>query len=302
MDIRIPRYTLLNNRFVLNRRMGRGAFSQIYTAFDIRHDKEVVLLKFIIGDGGDPAYNNEVAFLNACQGTQGYPTRGFPYKIANFAFVLHQAIYRCIALTYEGFALNKIEREKGLLQPSNVLKIGYRMYLLFDHMHEMGFVHRDFHAGNVTIDNNWRGEMQVSLIDFGSSRRSMPPPPCQPNDAWTSSLSCSLGHVHTHHDDLISMVFTLMDSMNVRPFTNRQTVVADKRAFHADPMAHFPIQNTEWLGEFYMHIEGRRGQEIERDQILDIFRKAMKNDPEDTFINPADPITFSYTDGLFLVD
>ncbi|KAF1746442.1 hypothetical protein GCK72_022898 [Caenorhabditis remanei] len=279
---------VIRDRFVLNKCIGQGAFGQVFSAYDMETGNHAIVMKFTLDA---ESFNNENNFLDACHGT-----RGFPKKVSDFNFILRDQTCYSIVQSYEGFSFNKVFAMPNVLQqPSNVLKIGYRLFLLLEKMHQMGFVHRDVHASNITVDNNWEGELEISLIDFGRTRPSIPPPESVDERGRHLSLNVLLGERYEPHDDLISMVFSLMTFFRIRTFTDEE-LVAQKQAFHEDPMSYFPTEDTQWVGRLYLYINSQRNQPYDREGIVDIFRSAIDG------VKPTDPISFRYFDRLFWID
>ena len=146
--------TAAQARFTFGELIGRGAFGEVYRAWDARLQRDVA--------------------VNSCDVT-GHSRRQFE-EARRLARVHHPSVVTihdvyeadgCTGICMElirGRTLDAIMRESGNFTPDAVAQIGVQLCRALAAIHQAGLIHRDVKAHNVMIDEHGR----VVLMDFGA--------------------------------------------------------------------------------------------------------------------------------------
>eukprot|EP01064_Diplonema_japonicum_P003543 TRINITY_DN12279_c0_g1_i1.p1 TRINITY_DN12279_c0_g1~~TRINITY_DN12279_c0_g1_i1.p1 ORF type:complete len:335 (+),score=38.43 TRINITY_DN12279_c0_g1_i1:82-1086(+) len=149
-------------RFELVAKIGAGAFGQVYEAFDRLLQKSVAL-KVEKADSTRSQLKVEVSvYKRIDERWPGLPKIFYSESHGNFNVLAIELLGPNLEelLTYCGrcFTLN------------TVLMIGEQIFRVLQHLHSVGYVHRDLKPPNFTMGLGERGN-HVYLIDFGLSKR-----------------------------------------------------------------------------------------------------------------------------------
>jgi len=149
----------VDDRYIIQRLLGRGGSGETYRALD-GESGQVVVLKI-----AHPAVMGDLAAYNRYQreidiggrldhpGIQRVLVRGgHPYMVLEYI---------------EGESLRAYAREGGVLAVDEILRIGSQLADVLGYVHERGIVHRDLKPENILITPH--GE--VKLADFGIALR-----------------------------------------------------------------------------------------------------------------------------------
>ncbi len=75
----------------------------------------------------------------------------------------------------DGFALDKLIRDRAPLSPAEVLQILSEVFSALDAAHGAGVIHRDLKPSNIFLVKQPDGSRYVKILDFGLATRSAPP-------------------------------------------------------------------------------------------------------------------------------
>lgn len=151
---------------IVDRRLGSGATSSVYAAYDDAAGEWRALKVFAPTPGMDPELLAEASarFVTETRLAQGLRHPGIARLIragrqAGLDWLLMELL--------PGTDLRRYTAPSRLLPEAVVLDIGARLAAALAHAHAAGIVHRDLKPANVMID--WRSD-RVVLTDFGLAR------------------------------------------------------------------------------------------------------------------------------------
>jgi serine/threonine protein kinase len=178
----LPTSYLLQNRYLISRKIGQGGFGITYLALDTELNKKVCIKELYI-DGVNIRQGDSVTLTES--------KRDFPWtyfidnfkkeaqKIAEFRhpnIVSVSSVFEANGTAYyvmefiEGETLKARIQQMGRAFTAEELKpIINQLFDAVDELHNKGLLHRDLKPDNIMIDkNDW-----IILIDFGSARENM---------------------------------------------------------------------------------------------------------------------------------
>ncbi len=177
---------VLEGRWRVRRRVGKGTFSEIYEASDLHRSRDAdgrhphVAMK-VAREGSQKRsmllHEQEVLQdLQGCSAVARYVGMGTE---RSYHFLIMQLLGENMS------NMRRLTREKRLTLRTTVL-IGVQMVEAIQHMHELGYVHRDIKPSNCCV--GLRDARFCYLLDFGLVRRlpsprlppRLPPPPRPP--------------------------------------------------------------------------------------------------------------------------
>ena len=152
---------LVNNRYEVERSVGRGGMAEVFLARDILLDRPVVLKVLFPEFATDPSFVERFR-----REAQSAANLSHPNIVAVYDWGTLNNTY-FIAMEYvPGKTLADLLKEKGSLGTSHVSDIAIEVASALGFAHENGVVHRDIKPGNILISNTG----QVKVADFGIAR------------------------------------------------------------------------------------------------------------------------------------
>ncbi|PIC16158.1 hypothetical protein B9Z55_022857 [Caenorhabditis nigoni] len=283
--------------FVLNRYrptgefQGAGVQGRVVAVADILNNRDGLVMKRALRAED---YHRELAVLQAMN-----HQAGFPNLHDFFTTPAHLGEVQYFLVTdYEGETLYDVSgRTKGGISYFNLMRITYKLLCILESLHMRGFCHRDVHARNVVIRQEYDGLVRIKLIDFGMSLPLTPPPaPKTDLTSWHASLEVCRGEAYTRFDDLISAILVAMWTIRLDPFGNdKNEYQARKVAFDANPLVWF-TKELKWIGKLYNSIQLQRSSGYSHTDMFDNFHKW---DPE---FDPTSPITHSVIENQLRIE
>lgn len=143
----------------LTDRIGRGGFSSVYRAKDLRHDRDVAIKVLNLDQAGAPTRE---AFERECQ------TMGRLSQHPNIVTVFDSGFAKTgepfiVMPLYSGGTCADLVARQGPMTPSDALTAGVEIASALTSAHRAGVIHRDIKPDNLFIDNYSRRV----LGDFG---------------------------------------------------------------------------------------------------------------------------------------
>ncbi|CAO4383649.1 unnamed protein product [Caenorhabditis nigoni] len=282
--------------FVLNRYrptgefQGAGVQGRVVAVADILNNRDGLVMKRALRADD---YHRELAVLQAMRHRAGFPNlHDFFSTPAHLGEVQY-----FLVMDYEGECLGDVARRtNGGISNSNLMRIAYKLFWTLDSLHMHGFCHRDVHARNVVIRQEYDGLVRIKLIDFGMSLPLTPPPvPDRNMTSWHASLKVCQHEAYTRFDDLTSAIFVAMWTIRLNPFGEEHEYLAKKTIFHQDPFVYFN-NNLKWLALLYTEVNHQRSAGYSHQDLFDIF---FKFNPD---FDPTSPITHVVTENQLTID
>ena len=152
---------LVNDRYRVERSIGRGGMAEVFLAHDLLLDRPVALKVLF------PEYAIDPTFVERFRReAQSAAALTHPNIVAVYDWGKVNATY-FIAMEYvEGETLATILKERGRLSPIHTCDVIAEVASALSFAHENGVVHRDIKPGNILIGTSG----QVKVADFGIAR------------------------------------------------------------------------------------------------------------------------------------
>ncbi|PIC16171.1 hypothetical protein B9Z55_022865 [Caenorhabditis nigoni] len=271
--------------FVLNRYrptgefQGAGVQGRVVAVADILNNRDGLVMKRALRADD---YHRELAVLQAMRHRAGFPNlHDFFSTPAHLGEVQY-----FLVMDYEGECLGDVARRtNGGISNSNLMRIAYKLFWTLDSLHMHGFCHRDVHARNVVIRQEFDGLVRIKLIDFGMSLPLDPSPmPDRNLTSWHASLEVCRGDAYSRFDDLTSALFVAIWCIRLNPFGEEHEYLAKKITFDANPLVWF-TKELEWIGKLYSSIQLQRSSGYSHTDMFDNFYTW------DPAFDPTSPIT-----------
>lgn len=161
--------SLLKDRYLIEREIGRGGLGAVYLARDKQLVNRAVVIKVLIAEHGDERYG-------------AWFQKKFKQEMEALARINHPGVVGVLdtgempdgkpflAMQYvDGRTLRSVMITAGM-DFERVANIARQMGQALTAAHEKGVYHRDLKPENIMLEDLGRGQEQVKLIDFGVAR------------------------------------------------------------------------------------------------------------------------------------
>jgi casein kinase 1 len=148
---------IINNRFVLGKKLGKGAFGSVYIAFDKELNIKVAL-KMERKDLERTTLSHEYKIYSQLEGQT---------RVPNAIWYGESGQFNVLAMDYLGKSLDQISSTKGVPMKT-VLMLGIQAIEILEFIHKKGILHRDIKPANFALDK--KGKF-LYLMDFGLAKR-----------------------------------------------------------------------------------------------------------------------------------
>jgi len=201
---------VLDDKYLIERELGRGGMGAVYKAIHVGTDRpvavKVIVPQFMASDEFIERFRREAK----AAGRLRHPN---VVDVTDFGFALvgsHRIAY--LVMEYlDGCTLSDILAEESMLPIPWVADILDQVCSAVDEAHKIGIVHRDLKPDNIWLEPNRRGSYTVKVLDFGlakiertlaSTEQQSPGVPLQPSDhASTQAQSPRVQMTPAHKTD-----------------------------------------------------------------------------------------------------
>lgn len=153
--------TIINDRYEIGRRIGRGGMAEIFQARDILLDRSVAIKVLFPEFATDPAFVERFRREAQAAGGLNHPNIVGVYDWGR----VNNTYY--IAMEYvDGRTLADILKQSGTLTPLQVCDVISEVAAALGSAHQNGVIHRDVKPGNILVSATG----QVKVADFGIAR------------------------------------------------------------------------------------------------------------------------------------
>eukprot|EP00292_Cryptomonas_paramecium_P008477 CAMPEP_0113708036 /NCGR_PEP_ID=MMETSP0038_2-20120614/28745_1 /TAXON_ID=2898 /ORGANISM="Cryptomonas paramecium" /LENGTH=275 /DNA_ID=CAMNT_0000633671 /DNA_START=175 /DNA_END=998 /DNA_ORIENTATION=- /assembly_acc=CAM_ASM_000170 len=204
--------TVLKGRWRLTKKVGQGAFGEIYSAVDVTNE-DPVAVKLERWDNKKAVLKMEVAVLKKLQHCQ-YACR--------YVHCGHYEDHNYLVMELLGENLSELRRRcpGGRFSVATTVRLGVQMVRAVEAIHELGYLHRDVKPSNFAMGVGPGREEQCVIIDFGLTRKyRLPSGEVRPprdiagfrGTARYASINSHLSKELSRRDDLWSVFYVLIE-------------------------------------------------------------------------------------------
>jgi tau tubulin kinase len=212
----IPTNSLIKGKYKLVKKIGQGAFGEIYSGKAIgTTGNELVAIKFEKVDVKKQVLKLEVAILRKLQESCAY--------VARFITCGRINDYNYMVMELLGENISELRRRQplGKFTMPTTLRLGIQMITILESIHDMGYVHRDVKPSNFVLGLGSK-KSNIYVIDFGLARRFVGPDgdvrPARDQTGFRgtaryASINSHLCRDLGRRDDLWSVFYILIESV-----------------------------------------------------------------------------------------
>ena len=156
-----PNRTIVNDRYEIGKRIGRGGMAEIFQARDILLDRPVAMKVLFPEFATDPAFVERFRREAQAAANLNHPNIVAVYdwgKINNTYYIAMEYV--------NGRTLADILKQSGTLTPMQVCDVMSEVASALISAHHNGVIHRDIKPGNILVSTTG----QVKVADFGIAR------------------------------------------------------------------------------------------------------------------------------------
>lgn len=229
---------LLDGRYVLGERVGRGGTGAVRRAHDRVLQREVAVKLLHPVHRDDAQHRARLREEARLAGALQHPgiARVFDYGEAGPGGRRPYIVMELV----EGTPLSRVLAERGTLSPEETLGLLGQAAVALHVAHRAGIVHRDLKPGNMIVTESGR----LALVDFGIARSSegqdLTAPGTVVGTADYISPEQARGHAAEPRSDLYSLGMVAYECLTGRRPFRRDTVVATALAHLREPLPPLP--------------------------------------------------------------
>jgi eukaryotic-like serine/threonine-protein kinase len=155
------RHAIINDRYELTRRIGRGGMADVFLGRDRLLDRQVAIKVLFPEFATDPNFVERFR-----REAQAAANLSHPNIVNVYDWGRHSGTYYICMEYVEGRTLAEILRTNGHVTSKQAAEIASEVAAALGFAHEAGLVHRDIKPANILIGSNG----QVKVADFGIAR------------------------------------------------------------------------------------------------------------------------------------
>jgi len=168
----LPGPQVIADRYLLERRLGRGAMGQVYLAKDTKFATKKLAVKTVRQDilSSDDLQEGE-AIARFEREAQAAASIQHPNTVSVTDFgESEDGIFYLVMEYVEGETLHKLLRREGTLPVQRAVNLLRQIADGVDAAHELGILHRDLKPANIFIMHKGKGDGFIKVGDFGLAK------------------------------------------------------------------------------------------------------------------------------------
>lgn len=168
----MPGTQLLADRYLLTKRLGKGAMGQVYLANDNKFSLRRVAVKTVRQDilNSDDLHEGE-AIARFEREAQAAASIQHPNTVSVTDFgESDDGVFYLVMEYVEGETLHRLLRREGTLSVKRTVRLLRQIADGVDAAHEIGILHRDLKPANIFIMQKGKGDGFVKVGDFGLAK------------------------------------------------------------------------------------------------------------------------------------
>ena len=225
---------IINDRYEIGRRVGRGGMAEIFQARDILLDRSVAIKVLFAEFAVDPAFVER--FRREAQSAAGL---NHPNIVGVYDWGRVNNTYYIAMEFVDGRTLADIIRQSNTFTPVQVCDVISEVALALDSAHQNGVIHRDVKPGNILISTTG----QVKVADFGIARalgagieQNLTQTGAVMGTATYFSPEQAQGAPTDQRSDIYSLGIVMYEMLaGTVPFTGENAVAIAYKQVHEDP-------------------------------------------------------------------
>src|SRR5215469_15668688 len=160
---------VLDDKYLIERELGRGGMGAVYKAIHVGTDRpvavKVIVPQFMASDEFIERFRREAKAAGRLRHPNVVDVTDF-----GFASVGSKRIAYLVMEYLDGCTLSDILAEESMLPIPWVADILEQTCSAVDEAHKLGIVHRDLKPDNIWLEPNRRGGYTVKVLDFGLAK------------------------------------------------------------------------------------------------------------------------------------
>jgi eukaryotic-like serine/threonine-protein kinase len=264
--------TVLNQRYELQRRVGRGGMADVFLARDQLLDRPVALKVLFPEFAQDPAFVERFR-----REAQAAANLNHPNIVSVYDWGEAAGTYYIVMEYIDGRSLADVLRNEGRIRPDRAIDATIAIALALASAHTSGVIHRDIKPANILITRDG----QVKVADFGIARalntaheQDLTQAGSVMGTASYFSPEQAQGHPLDARSDLYSVGIVLYEMLTGKPpFTGESPIAIAYKQVHEAPVPPSAVVPTTPPG-----LEG-------------ITLQLLAKNPADRYANCGDLIT-----------
>ncbi|MSZ67561.1 MAG: Stk1 family PASTA domain-containing Ser/Thr kinase, partial [Actinobacteria bacterium] len=226
---------IINDRYEIGRRVGRGGMAEIFQARDILLDRTVAIKVLFAEFAVDPAFVER--FRREAQSAAGL---NHPNIVGVYDWGRVNNTYYIAMEFVDGRTLADIIRQSNNFTPVQVCDVIGEVALALDSAHQNGVIHRDVKPGNILISTTG----QVKVADFGIARalgagieQNLTQTGAVMGTATYFSPEQAQGAATDQRSDIYSLGIVMYEMLaGTVPFSGENAVAIAYKQVHEDPI------------------------------------------------------------------
>ena len=159
------KHSLLAGKYRLDEIIGRGGFSAVYRGEHVAMEREVaVKLLTTEGDSKESMvgrFSQEAKVISQLKSASTITVYDYGHEDECFYLVMEFV---------DGDSLRGLLKKEEKLDAERTALLGIQMLQSLEEAHHYGVLHRDLKPANIMVSQDYRGRLQIKVVDFGIAK------------------------------------------------------------------------------------------------------------------------------------